>query len=201
MHYSKILLLMLLGSSVALSAYAEEHRQHGAHEHGGGQLNVAVEQNRLMIELSLPAMNVVGFEHAAKNQTEKEQLAQAVTLLKDGASLMAPSTDAGCKLVTATVESALLDDEHGHDEMDSAKHDESGAENTDDHEHHHDAAEHADFDVSYEFDCKQAAKLDQLTLSLFKQFPGTKHLETQLITEMRQGGAELTAESNILNLK
>ena len=106
---------------------------------------------------------------------------------------MAPSTDAECKLLTATVESALLDDEHGHDE--------SGAENTDDHEHHHDAAEHADFDVSYEFDCKQAAKLDRLTLSLFKQFPGTQHLETQLITEMRQGGAELTAESNILNLK
>ena len=193
MQYPKIPLLLMIACLAASSAMAQEHRQHGAHEHGGGLLNVALEKNTLMVELSLPAMNVVGFEHPATNQTEENQLEQAETLLKDGVGLLGPSPAAQCELVSVTVESKLLDHEHGHDGMEKDHADEQG--------HDHADEAHADFDVSYEFDCKQVGKLKQLSLSLFKHFPGTQHLETQLITATLQTGTELDADGNILKLK
>jgi hypothetical protein len=178
MHYSKIPLFILLNCSVALSAYAEEHRQHGAHEHGGGQLNVAVEQNQLMLDLSLPAMNVVGFEHAVTDQVERDQVTAAADLLKQGMQLFTPSPAAKCELVDAQVESSLF----------------AQGENQP-------VEEHADFDVSYEFNCAQPEQLKALTLSLFKNFAGTHHLRMQVITATGQTGGELSAENNVINLK
>jgi hypothetical protein len=191
MRYSNIAATILLSCGAASSALAAEHRQHEAHEHGGGKLDVAIERHTLMIDLSLPAMNVVGFEHPANNDEEHEQLARAVDMLKDGMRLFAPSAAAGCKLVHAELESALVEEGDHHDE---GHHDDEH----DDGEHDH---EHADFDVAYEFTCAQSSQLSALTLSLFKLFPGTQHLETQLITPTRQGGAELTADNNVLQLK
>jgi hypothetical protein len=37
-------------------------RQHGAHVHGIGALNIAQENNELFIELTTPAANIVGFD-------------------------------------------------------------------------------------------------------------------------------------------
>ena len=54
-------MILLLAS--ALSAAEGEHREHGAHEHGRGLLNVVVEGNELVIEFEMPGVNVVGFEH------------------------------------------------------------------------------------------------------------------------------------------
>ncbi len=186
MRYSKITLLMLMNCAVASVAFAEEHRQHGAHEHGGGQLNVAIEKNQMMLELSLPAMNVVGFEHPANNQAERDQVTHAAELLSDGMLLFSPSAAAKCVLVDAQVESALI--------TDSA--DQHAEEHVDEHEN-----EHADFDASYEFDCAQPAQLKTLTLSLFERFAGTQHLRAQVITGAGQSAAELTVDDNIIKLK
>ena len=50
-----------------------ETRHHDAHVHGIGKLNVAFDGNNLIIELTSPAVNIVGFEHQAQNQKEEEQ--------------------------------------------------------------------------------------------------------------------------------
>ncbi|MCW8944748.1 MAG: DUF2796 domain-containing protein [Sedimenticola sp.] len=177
--------LFLLTCSAATPIHAEEHRHHEAHAHGGGQLNVAVEQNTLMIDLSLPAMNIVGFEHPASNENERDQVARAADLLRDGKGLFVPTPEAKCALVRSEVESALLENlEH---------HDDAG--------HNGDAREHADFEITYEFNCETPSQLYTLTLWLFERFPGTHHLRTQVITPSGQVGAELTPEKSILNLK
>ena len=119
MYYSRIAVSILLSCGAALTALAEEHRQHGVHEHGGGHLNVAVEQNILMIDLSMPAMNIVGFEHTANNNNEYGQVRHAVDLLRDGEHLFAPSPAAKCSLMHADVASALLE-EGGHNDHEHA---------------------------------------------------------------------------------
>jgi hypothetical protein len=190
MLFPKITLIMLLNCAVVSAAFAQEHRQHGTHEHGAGQLNIAVEKNQLMLELSLPAMNVVGFEHPASNQTERDQLRRAANLLRKGVQLFSPSPAAKCVQVDVQLESALIvDSKDQHVE-------EHGDEHGDEH-----ANAHADFDVSYEFNCSQPSQLTALTLSLFEQFAGTQHLRAQVITGMGQSAAELTADNNIVNLK
>lgn len=186
MRYSNIAALILLTSNTMSSVLADEHRQHGAHEHGGGQLNLAIERNTLMIDLSMPAMNIVGFEHPANNDKEHDQVQRAAELLRDGLRLFAPSPAAKCTLIQVEVESALLerDGHHGHE----------NAHDEDDHEH-------VDFDVAYEFNCANPSQLDTLTLSLFKQFPATEHLDVQAITPAGQLGEELSGGNNVLKLK
>jgi hypothetical protein len=198
MYYSRIAVSILLTYGAASTALAEEHRQHGVHEHGGGQLNVAVEQNLLMIDLSMPAMNVVGFEHPANNNNESDQVRHAVVLLKDGEHLFAPSPAAKCSLVHADVASALLEEgdhnDHEHEHHEERKHET-------DHEEEAHAHDHADFDVSYEFNCAEPSQLNKLSLSLFELFPGTDHLDVQAILPTGQFGGSLNAENSVLKLK
>ena len=188
--------LFLLTCCTAIPVHAEVHRHHKAHEHGTGHLNVAVDQNTLMIDLSLPAMDVVGFEHPVNNEEERGQVAHATRLLQDGIQLFAPTPAAKCVLVRSEVESVLLENEahHEHDE----KHDDEEHEHDGKHEKEH---AHADFDVSHEFNCESPAQLNALTLSLFEHFSATHRLRVQMITPTNQGGTELTPDKRILNLK
>ena len=48
----------------------DEHASLAAHEHGAAQLNVALEGQRLELALESPAMNLVGFEHAAVSSSD-----------------------------------------------------------------------------------------------------------------------------------
>jgi hypothetical protein len=177
-----VVLLSLLCSAGSFAA-ADEPRHHGTHEHGGGQLNVVVEKGMLAIELSLPAMNIVGFEHPARTSKERNELRRAAELLRDGVRIFGPSPAAECTLSKVVLESALLE-EAGH-------HDGAG----------HDGEGHADFDVSYEFNCVEPSRLTGLDLTLFRLFPGTEHLRTQVITPGGQTAVELNAGNVSLPLK
>lgn len=200
MRYSTLAtLLLLIGGTPAL-AQAETERQHVAHEHGAGHLNVALDQETLLIELSMPAMNLVGFEHAASSESERERLLSTVEQLNDGLSLFGPSRAAECLLLRVNVVSELLG-EHEHHEDEHAKQEHHEAEEHAEHAgEEHDEA-HADFEVSYEFRCASPSRLESLSLELFRVFPGTDYLQTQVITPSVQTGTTLSAESSVLKLK
>ena len=62
--------LPLIVGSIALTADTK-HREAGAHAHGHGKVNIAIEGQRLSIELEAPGADIVGFEHEAKTAAEK----------------------------------------------------------------------------------------------------------------------------------
>ena len=96
-------LLLAASGSVAWAA----ERQHGAHEHGVGQLNVAVEGEEVEIELVAPGADIVGFEHEAESDADKAAIAEATEVLADGNALFIFPAEAECKLEEAEVESGL----------------------------------------------------------------------------------------------
>jgi hypothetical protein len=51
-------------------ANAEEYRQYGTHEHGLTQMNLALDEQNLHIEVISPAANIVGFEHQPQTPEE-----------------------------------------------------------------------------------------------------------------------------------
>jgi len=57
-------------AAIAGASYAQQ-RQAGAHEHGRGTLNIALEGTRLSMELEAPGADIVGFEHRAKTKKQK----------------------------------------------------------------------------------------------------------------------------------
>ncbi len=185
---------MLLASLfVAAGPASSADREHGAHEHGVGQLSLAVEGNVVEIEITAPGADIVGFEHAAETEADRATLAAAAARLKDGASLFRFPPNAGCRLEDAEVHSALLDDTHdhekGHDHEKKHDHDKG---------HAHEAEGHAEFRAHYHFRCADPAALSHIDLGYFAAFPAARELEARTITAKGQGAAELTADRSRL---
>ncbi|MEH0761239.1 DUF2796 domain-containing protein [Vibrio sp. 16] len=140
----------LIAVTVSHVAIAEEgFRQHEAHVHGEVELNIAQDGKELLMEITAPGADVVGFEHAPKNDEQKKILADAVATLNQADSVFTLSSAAGCHVehvaVTHTLgkESAHHDhDEHKHD--DHHDHDHEEHKHDDHHDHDHDEHKHDD---------------------------------------------------------
>lgn len=142
MKKSYLLAMAILSSNVAY-AEKEEHREHGAHEHGHAQLSVIVEKNELLVSIETPAMNVFGFEHKPKNEEQMHVVETAVEDLEKFGSLLTVDSGAKCSFVKAKVEQPFeISEEHHDDHKDEHK------DHDDDHkdEHKDDHDEHAKHD-------------------------------------------------------
>lgn len=154
------------------------HDSLGAHEHGVSSLNAALDGNLLELQFESPAMNLVGFEHAAKSDADKAKVAAAKRELERPISLFA-LTSGDCQATQVELQSPLFAGKaHDH------KHDH--------HDHKHEG-EHSDIHAHYRFECAKANELKQLDLAeLFKRFPATEKIQVQLIGPNGQQGVELT---------
>ena len=184
---------MLLFAAAFAVAVEPDHRQHDAHVHGMGSVNVAVDGNSLMLELSIPAHDLVGFEHAPATEQEHQTVDNAVATLRDGLALFVPSAEAKCRQTRSDVKSALLEADH-HDE----DHDhESGHES-----HHGDEEEtHAEFALFYQFECEHVKQLERLSFAIFQSFSGVRNLQVQFIGPSGQSGMKATPQQSVLSLQ
>ncbi|MEG0862309.1 MAG: DUF2796 domain-containing protein [Pseudomonas sp.] len=149
------------------------HSSLAAHEHGVARLNVALEGKVLELELESPAMNLVGFEHAANSDSDKAKVAAVRTQLENPLALFALAKAANCSESAQELESPLFGDKP-----------ESGK----------DAHEHSEIHAHYTFDCEKPEQLTTLDLNpLFKAFPATHRIQLQLIGPNGQQGIEATA--------
>lgn len=184
----------LLPLAVAHAANEPEHGSLGAHEHGVGRLNAALDGQTLELELESPAMNLVGFEHAATTDADKAKVAAARTRLENPLVLFNLPKAAGCKVATQELESPLFGDKPDADDHDDDDHAEA---DKDGHEHHHD---HSEIHAHYQFSCSAPGALKTLDLAtIFNTFPATQKIQVQLIGPSGQQGVEVTAKAASLN--
>lgn len=138
---------MLIGSQ----AYAAE-RELDAHQHGHGNLNIAIEGSTLYIALETPGADIVGFEHPARSDDDKAAIEDAKGRLSDPIGLFGIPAEASCTLVDVSVEPVGyglgMDDDH-HDEHDHDDHDEHAE---DAHDDDHDERGHDDHDEAHGHD-------------------------------------------------
>ncbi|MGC2396164.1 MAG: DUF2796 domain-containing protein, partial [Rhodomicrobium sp.] len=97
---------------IAFSAAGEEHRQLGAHVHGHGRLNIAIEDKTVSIELEAPGADIVGFEHEAATRAQSAAIEKAKATLAAGLSLFTPAAAAGC---TQNASKVSIEAEHEHE--------------------------------------------------------------------------------------
>lgn len=204
MDNARPLVALAVSLTAALTFAEEVVRQQGAHRHGVGRLNAAVENDALYVELVLPGEGVVGFEHAPRTDRERRVVAEAVRTLEHAANVLAFPAQAGCQLVHARVETAMLGEEHPVEHAQGA--DETGHER--DHgdgapaapgEHGHDRHTeqmHSEFRVGFEFRCSEA--LEFVDVVLFDHFGATEVLEVQVIGWGGQTAVAVTTDSRRL---
>jgi len=181
------LLPLAVAHAAAEHDHDHEHGSLGAHEHGVGRLNASLDGETLELELDSPAMNLVGFEHAATSAADKAKVAAVRAKLEKPAALVVLA-DGKCSLEQQELESPLFGDEPGHEDH---------AEDADDDgdEHH----EHSEIHAHYQFRCVAPGALTELNLApLFKAFPATRKILVQLVGPNGQQGGEVTPEAPAL---
>jgi hypothetical protein len=171
----------------AAAEHDHEHASLGAHEHGVGRLNAALDGKTLELELESPAMNLVGFEHVASSDADKAKVVAARALLEQPLALFNLPKAAGCTVENQELESPLFGDAPDADD----DHDEDAKD-----EHHHD---HSEIHAHYQFTCATPGALKNLDLAnIFNSFPATQKIQVQLIGPSGQQGVEVTAKSAAL---
>ncbi len=175
-------------SCIAFSASAEEHRQLGAHVHGHGRLNIAIEDKTVSIELEVPGADIVGFEHEASTADQKAAIEKAKAKLAGGLPLFTPAAEANCTQKSAKVS---LEDEHEHEHhAERAKPD--AKEKEDGH--------HSEFHAEYAFECASPARFTSMTFDFFKAFPDAQELDVSLISAKGQSSYEVKRDKPSLDL-
>ena len=136
----KLMPLLALSTVVAVPLVAEETRQLDAHEHGVGQLNIAVDGPQIAMELHAPGADIVGFEYAAESAKDRAAVDTAVATLARPLDLFVLPEAAGCSVVQAAarLESEEEHEDHDHehaDEHDAHEEHQHATDGHDDHEH------------------------------------------------------------------
>lgn len=186
-----------------------ESRQVDSHAHGVAELNVAVDGASLQMEYVAPAANITGFEHAATSPAEIQAVEEATSVLLSGRMFDLPEA-AGCTLADAAIQEEDHSEDHesheddhsedheSHDDDHSEDHESHGDDHSDDHASDEDV--HSEFHVLYQYECRDPAALEHIDVNIFDLFPGNEQIDAQVITATGQGGTELTAAGNRIEL-
>ena len=211
-------------AGAAFAASDGERREHDAHEHGHGTLDIVVEGEELVIELRIPAVNVVGFEHVPKDDAEREAVRRALVPFADAAAVFVVSAEAECEVEAA--EAAIVDmthdDDHegeehgdgdGHDhEKKEAEHDHEKDEHDADehakeeHEEHEkdgsdsDAEAHSELRATYHFHCHAPEQLGEIDVRVFEHLRDAEEIDVRVVTPTAQLAMELDPGSTVVRL-
>jgi hypothetical protein len=186
----KILMICALAWLLAGLALADEaeRRELGAHEHGHSVLNIAIEGDRIEMELMAPGVDIVGFEHAAETDEHKAAVEEAKGILSKPLALFVLPAAAACTTDTAAVE-LEAEDEHEGEHPDEAAHEEHAEDS------------HAEFHGEYAITCASPGDLGGIEFAFFDRFPGAEEIEVTLITETGQTSYEVERDSPRIDLR
>ena len=213
--------LPMLAAGAAFAASESGHREHGAHEHGHGALDVAVEGEDLVIEFRIPAVNAVGFEHAPGTDAEREAVGQAIARFADPAAVVVPPPDAECEPERTEADFRGMDHEGSHEQHEEDGHghehehgeDGSAREKDEDEDHDHDehrgdehesgesgAEAHSELHATYHFHCHAPERLDRLQVRVFELLHDAEEIEVRVVTPALQKATELHPGDTVVEL-
>jgi hypothetical protein len=187
-HYKFIAGIAILASISTPVALAQS-----AHVHGEGRVNIAIEGDRLFLQLESPGADIVGFEHAAHSEQEKNAVAKALAQLGDPLQVMRFDPAAECEVQQASARIEGSEKHKGHEEHE-------GHEGHDDHKEHGGNETHGSFVAEYEFACDDIDALRFIEFLYFDLFANAQSLEIVLIDDSGQRRLEITRGSPELRL-
>lgn len=205
---SRPLTALALLSLAAPVPAQEETRQLDAHEHGVSTAEIAVDDDRLEIDLYAPGMDIVGFEYEAESDEDRAAVAQAVARLSRVDEIVTVDENAGCLLIEVLShihgDDHELGEAHEHlaDEGEGDAHDEHAAE--EDHGHDEEVAEdgasHSEFHARYIYDCTDTSAIASIDFPFFDAFGNAEEIEAQYVTASGSGAGELERGDSTLAL-
>jgi len=183
-HY---LITAMIGFFLAFQVNAEEFRQHEAHVHGEVEFDIAQDGTEVLIEITAPGMDILGFEHEPQNEHEHRLIKNAIKQLEQAHSIISLNPEAECKITHSHAAISDEEEEHHH-EHNQASHE---------HKHHH---EHSAFIIEYHYQCNHESQLQSLSTQWFEHFKHTHEIEANIFTDHEQTSATLTPKNTKIRL-
>ena len=217
-------------AGVALAASDDGHREHDPHEHGRGMLDIVLEGEELVAELRIPAVNVVGFEHAPRDDTEREAVREALARLANAATVLVPAADAECEIEDVEAEIAGTDhdgrwrvgaqgnveeghegedhdaDAHAKPDHEEEDHDETQAKHENEEEEHGEhagesAAEaHSELHATYRFHCHAPGRLVRMDVRVFELLHEAEEIGVRVVTPTAQTAMDLHPGETVVEI-
>ena len=168
----------------------------GAHVHGVATLQVAVDANRLTLDFYSPLDNLVGFEHAPRNDKQRAAVRRMVEQLHKPELTFVPTAEANCTRNSVNLESPAIPrsllaadglaqptapEPSGRGPEKSSK---KGAKD-----------QHAGLSAEIVFRCERPEKLSGLEVKMFDAFPKLTRVDAQVVTARKQAAAKLTTRN------
>ncbi len=161
----------------------------GAHVHGVAEMRIVIDGSRLEIALETPLDNVLGFEHAPRDDRQRDAVRAMAAKLRTP-QMFLPSPAARCKAVSTKLESAVLPaallGEAG-PAVAPAPAQPAAKEEV-----------HADLDATFTWNCDAPAQLKGLDTGLMQAFRGLRQVNVQVVgpggqsaTRLKQGQRSL----------
>ncbi len=166
------------------------------HLHGQIDIGIVVEEQTLAIALNAPLTDLMGFEHAPRNDAQALRLTQAANLLSDSKAMFALPTQAAC-----TIEEILVEGPEYLEQLISAPAKSAQQDHQDSHEHaedHH--SEHAEVNAQYRWACQSTQPLDSLEARFVVGFEKPEQIEVQILTETSTRVFKATASNEPLTI-
>lgn len=207
-HTLALISTAVVGSALTLSAFAhehkhehEEHEHHGKHEHGVADMDIALDGKQLLVQLTSPSANFLGFEHEPSTKAQKEAYEKLAKTLNNPSTII-ELKGGQCTIADKDIDLPYGDDdhhEHEHEEHHHAKkdHDHDEHEKHEDHDHE---STHSDIEFQYVYTCKKPKSLEHIDVQLFKHFNGFEKINVQWLSNNKQGHATLTPKHTEVEL-
>lgn len=158
----------------SVGAQQHQHEEHGSHTHGQAVLTFVLEGNEAELAFATPTVNIVGFEHQARDDAER-QLVQKMLADFTTAGWFSFDVEASCTVTGTDISSDLT------------------AERTS-------KPQHADLNANYTLVCQNPARLQRLNLDLATIAAGVEKISVQWIVNGEQGATEWSSGS-VIQLK
>ena len=169
---------------------------HGAHEHGAAKVELVLEGSDVLVNFASPLYNLIGFEHAPRDDQDRQAVASARAVLDDPGNLVLLQVGAACSVVELDIEWEMsFSEEEEHEHGETPEHDVHGdhdanethdadvhhAYDADDHDEHDGEEGHADASAAIRYHCDNPDRLNALDITAFESFERLSEVEVRAV--------------------
>ena len=156
--------------------HTHAHHEQNPHEHGVAQMFLTMVDHDVLVEVKSPLYNVVGFEHAPKNQQQQQQLQNQREAIQAG-DLIQLDQAAQCQQKSAKIMSAT-------------------------HNQQSEQTGHRDLSFEYQWHCQQPKAIKNINMQrLFQTWPHLQTLRVEWVHQHHQSAMTLQPDTPVIHFE
>ena len=186
--FNRVLSISILGVLlfVADKGITAEKRHAESHVHGVAEINIVVEGKKIVVEFHTPTEGVMGFEHEAKRDEEKNKRDAALKLINEKfPDMVMLERKLACRPAGGKIAIVNSDDQKDkkHTHGDQKK-----------------SGEHREVRATFHFECQGNPIGSRVQFGVTKLFPNIHELKVQVLSDAKQSGATIKKDKGDVRL-